>query len=540
MRVTDDAGRVYPLMMVALAGVYFLVYSWLSVHRYNKFLCGAWDLGLFETLFRNILSGAGYKTFWGPFDHFEPTLVVFLPFYAVFRDARVLLVLQSAALAAAVWPLYLLARQVSGKRAIAGAVGIAYLLYPLLGCANLYDFHNLCLSPFFFFWMLYWMVKRRWGLYALFTLFVLMVRESEAILVLGVGLYLLSRKDWLPGALTIAASFAWGYLAVYVLLPWISGAKFWQAHRYQGLMSAASWGVLTREGRLRALGYVLQCIAVAVFVLAPTGFLVLRRLRAALFIVGPMYAANVVSQAAFQRVLLGHYGITAASATLGAAALATAGMKGFAEGEKPSRWPIFLVIVAVLSNIVLSYPATERWAYPQQPADAAPAAYLRLNAAWNVLSLPIPFTSERAAFYRSTPDEEAFRAMVPYFPKDAIIAAQNNLGYQLAGRYRLRDITATVTADYYLFRPVSADIQAARAVTDPLMNRLRGEPGMRCFLLMNESGGKVPELAFYAAGDKALEFYENVRRASEQDGGNAALRRALAAMEKTMGLGAPR
>jgi uncharacterized membrane protein len=525
----NRADRAFCGGAITLTIIYFVIYSYLSVQRYHKFLCGTWDLGIFESLFQNMLSGGGYRDYRGPFDHFQLAGVVFLPFYALWRDGRLLLVLQTAALAAAAWPLYLVAREVGGRAVMGVTVVIAYLLYPFLSSANLYDFHILCLSPFFFFWMLYWMVRRRWGLYALFTLLLLTVKESEAILVLGAGLYLLSRKEWRAGTLTVVGALLWGYLSIFVMLPAITGEPFRHMNRYQGLAGSVSWALSTHAGRWTAVAHALRLNVIVMALLVPMGFLAARRFWIAACVIGPMYAANMLSNVNFQNVLFGHYGITATSAALGAAALATGGMKGFSSGEKPSLWPAFILVVAALANVAFSYPADQRWAFP--------SAAFRPKTSLNVMSLPIPFTGERADFYRSAPDDSLLLAVRDCFPKDAVICAQNNAGYQIAGRYRLVDLGEGAQADYYILRPAYDDYFTDKKTIALLLVRLQGD-GVRCILRIDGSNGGLPEWAFYAKPDKAIEFYGNVAQALSKDPGGEELAHAVKAMNATMGLAA--
>ena len=113
----DGADTGLRRAMIALGVAYFLVYAYLSVQRYDKLLCGTWDLGIFASLFANALHGRFFVDWRGPFDHFQPTGAIYLALYALWHDVRFLLVLQSAAAAAAAWPLYLVAkRQAAGPQ----------------------------------------------------------------------------------------------------------------------------------------------------------------------------------------------------------------------------------------------------------------------------------------------------------------------------------------------------------------------------------------------------------------------------------------
>jgi hypothetical protein len=512
---------------IGLAIAYFLVYSFVCIQRYDKFLCGTWDLGIFASLFSNTLNGQFYRDFRGPFDHFQPAGIIYLGFYAVWRDARILLVLQSAAAAAAAWPLYLLVRQVSGRAAIASVVVIVYLLYPMLGGGTLHDFHILSLSPFFFFWMLLFMVRRRWGWYAAAMLLLMCVKETEALLVLCTGLYLLSRKEYAVGILTCAAALAWGFLAVYVLLPAITGEPFKHLARYQWVAANAR-GLTTPEGRTLALLYTLRVNAVILFFLAPMGFLALRNWRATLCLIVPMLIANFLAASLFQQVIYGHYGFTATSAGIGAAALATAGLGGTARQVQPTRWPLFLLLTAALCNLMLSYPA--------HVGNVFPSAFLEIDKSWNVLSVPVPIGHDRLQFYHLTTGERVLGAVGECFPKDAVIAAQNNIGYRFAAHYRVVDLSEHAPADYYLFSPMHDDHFTNQQTMKEVLAGLKKNPDMRPFLILTEPDSPLPELAFYASTARSIEFAENVRRAVTSHPDDPAYAAALIAVEQTMAM----
>ncbi len=438
--------------LVAVAVVYFAVYSYVVVERWYKLLCGAWDLGIYWSLLDNALRGRFFVDYRGPFDHLSPLLAIYLPVYALWRDARLMLVLQVATLALAVWPLYLVVLEMSGRRAVAAAVGIAYLLYPFLGAGTIYDYSALSLTPVCFFSMLVFMLRRRWGWYWFFLAALFLVQESEGILSFGAGLFLMSRtgwtveaaksllrrrspgsppREWTIGAATVALSTAWFFLATFVLMPLVTGVPYRHLARYSGL-GAVLYGVFANPMWPAIVGaYVSRVVAIFTYITLPMAFLPLRRWRAILYVFGPYFAVNIFSKEVLQNIFYGHYTLTLTAAIFGAAALATDRIRGFGKDERPSVLPIFLVITAVLSNLFFSWPANKRLLYP--------AVHLHIENTMNVLGAPIPVTPERRDFYRVDPPERFFVRARTFFPKGSTIATQNTLGYFFAVGYDLRD-----------------------------------------------------------------------------------------------------
>lgn len=425
--------------------LYFAGYTYLSLHCYYKLYCGAWDLGIFDSLFHNAARGSFFRDFRGPFDHFQPVYLVFVPLYMLIPGAKTLLVLQTFLLALAVWPLYLLAREVSRSSVIASVVALLYLLYPLVGEANLTDFHMLSASPICFFAMLLFMIRRNGLPYWVFLILTLCVKESECILVLGAGFYLISRRRYAVGSVTAAVAVAWFLASTMLFLPLITGAPFRHAARFQGYGDLVTWAVSTQLGRLTAAGYTVRIIAVSAATLLPLGFLPARRWAPFLFLLAPTLAVNFVSRSFFQNAIYGHYAITVASAALGACALSTEGLADALAGPRPSRLPPLLVVTAALMNLVLSYPANEKALYPK--------IHLQVEKSFNVLSFPLPVTASRRDFFRVGPHERLFFHMADAIPDGAVVVAQNNLAFPFVNRCRVKVVTFDDEegGDFYLF-----------------------------------------------------------------------------------------
>jgi uncharacterized membrane protein len=537
--------------MVTLAVVWLGAYSYMSVWRWYKLLNGAWDLGIFWSLMENALHGRFFVDYRGPFDHFQPLGIVYLPFYALWRDARWLLVLQSVALVMAVWPLYLLAKEVSGRKVVGAVAGILYLLYPFLGAGALYDFHILSLTPVCFFSMLLAMARRRWRWYWVAFACLLMVKESEAILAFGAGLYLAAQSRWTPGAvgaivrgrrpgpppvewkvaaLTIAISVAWFFLSTLVLFPVVTGVPYRHLGRYEGYGEVVKEVFATERGIAMVGAYAARVVAVFLFVTLPLGFLMLRRPMTALLVFGPYFAVNILSRAMYQNIFYGHYTITVAAAALGATALATEGMKGFEKDEKPTILPLFLVITALLSNLFFSWPASSRLLYPM--------VHLYVEKSFNFLGMPLPATDARKKFYRQDEHERFFTEAQALFPEGSTIATQNSLGYFFAVGHKLKDLKELrldEDVDYYLFDVKRGDsMHTPPEVYRMLLDTLQHDAQYRMFLRAPHTGDV--EFVFFSKGDKWIAFYENALAAAKREPENGAYLFTVMAVEKAMNL----
>src|SRR4030042_6270726 len=95
--------------------VYFVIFSAICIWKYFQFGYNGLDLAIFNQVFYNSASGNLFhftihpQSYLG--DHFEPVLLLILPFYYFFQHPISLLVLQTLILALTAWPIYLIAKK---------------------------------------------------------------------------------------------------------------------------------------------------------------------------------------------------------------------------------------------------------------------------------------------------------------------------------------------------------------------------------------------------------------------------------------------
>ena len=190
-----------PLAIVIVAaivqGVYMSLFAVWSHQRFGTF---GYDLGQYHSIFANTLAGRplhvpalGWDYDWGELLNGHADLGTFymLPIFALYPRAPTLLVMQSTLIASAAIPLFLLAR----KNLSPGwgvVLALAWLGYPPLHGAQLYDVH---MQPFGMSWAMWavWAVDaRRFKNYWLFFTLAILCREDVSI-----GLCMLGAFLWL-------------------------------------------------------------------------------------------------------------------------------------------------------------------------------------------------------------------------------------------------------------------------------------------------------------------------------------------------------
>lgn len=215
------------LLVWAAMLVYSLYFSALSLARHAAYQTQSYDLSFYAQALWNTLHGDFLRVTFQPGVanylqlHFAPGLLLFAPLYAIWPAPELLLILQALILASAAWPVYCLAGAALRSDWLGLVFALAYLLYPALHAANLYDFHEITIAAPLLAWAWYFARRRRWAGFALFCLLGLSFREEALLFVLGMGgLLALRRETRKPGLLALAGGLGWLLLVLAV--------AFWQ------------------------------------------------------------------------------------------------------------------------------------------------------------------------------------------------------------------------------------------------------------------------------------------------------------------------
>jgi len=206
--------------------LYIAVFSALSVARHDAFETLAFDLGNYDQAVWNTshgrllrftnVEGATIRLA----QHVEPILLPVSLFYLFYESPKTLLVLQTVAVALGAWPVYLLAREKMQSEFGGVVFALAYLLFPALESANLFDFHAVTLAPVFLLCAFYFLEKRMhlWSL--IFAILAMSCKEDIPLLVALMGAYaFLLRKERKFGALMVVIALVWFYIAFYIIIP---------------------------------------------------------------------------------------------------------------------------------------------------------------------------------------------------------------------------------------------------------------------------------------------------------------------------------
>ena len=187
-----------PRVMAALVWtailLYVVLFGYVTVLKHEAFETTAFDLGNMDQAVWNSLRGRFLPfTNWGEEGtrlayHVDPILILISPLYLVCSDPRTLLILQTVIVALGAWPIYLLARERLGASPAVLVFPLAYLLFPALQGANLFDFHPTTLVAGLLPYAFYFLEKRRYALFFLLAVLVMCCKEEMPLLVVMLGM----------------------------------------------------------------------------------------------------------------------------------------------------------------------------------------------------------------------------------------------------------------------------------------------------------------------------------------------------------------
>jgi len=188
-------------------------------------------------------------------DHFEPTLLLFVPMYALWASPVWFLAAQVLVLGSAAVPLARLAREHQGAGSAGLALAFVWLINPGLYAALSWDFHMEPLAAPLIIWGIYLTVRHRFVAALLPFIVALGCKENIPGTVVLVGLWLAWRVNRRFGIALAALALVWGVVALGVVIPHYSptggtlyGRLFLPPPAPDGSSQLRAWGDLGARG----------------------------------------------------------------------------------------------------------------------------------------------------------------------------------------------------------------------------------------------------------------------------------------------------
>ncbi len=240
------------LSVGVLGLIYSAYFTTASFLRYENFYTGRFDLGNMDQVVWNTAHGRIFQ-FTNPDGitiisrlafHADFLLILLSPFYFLWQDPRMLLLLQTLIVACGGIFVFLIANQILKNKTFALVFATAFFLNPSVEHANLYDFHAVVLATTFFLGAYYFLIKKKWFLYVIFLFLAALTKEQVWIITALFGILTIFKgKKILGFFITAISAAAFGYIFFYAIPHARGGAHF--ALSYYADLGSSPMQILT-------------------------------------------------------------------------------------------------------------------------------------------------------------------------------------------------------------------------------------------------------------------------------------------------------
>lgn len=218
--------------------IYFTITSFL---RYDNFYTGRFDLGNMVQTVWNTSQGRIFlltnpnstETISRLAFHADFILVLITPFYYLWPNPKILLLLQTIIVGAGSFFIFLIAKEILKNKNLALIFSFVFLLNPSIQRANIYDFHAVTLAIFFLLGSAFFYLKKKYIYFTLFALLAALTKEEIWLITALFGIFIfLFHKKKLFGALVFAISVSIFIYLIWYLMPQALGSQHFALSYY--------------------------------------------------------------------------------------------------------------------------------------------------------------------------------------------------------------------------------------------------------------------------------------------------------------------
>ncbi len=389
----------YKIILWIFILAYIIYFSYFTILRFKTLYASYYDLGIMNQTVYNTFQ-AIKKQDWNRFleltdvdsssqikrmaIHNDLLLALIAPFYFIYSGPETLLVIQSIILGLGALAVFKIAQIVFNnskyKDVLSLVFALAYLLYPPLERANIFDFHAVTLATTFLLFMFYFWLKKRYKLSFLFVVLSLLSKEEVGLTIAFFGFYTIffqnkrfvrlnlfqhldkfKKKSILFSILIIVVSLSWFFLSILVITPFFRGGHHFALDYYGDFGDSPSsiiFGILKNPYSISKYLFRYDTLTYLLQLLGPTAFLSL--LSPIQFLIAlPELGINLLSSNFNMRNLIYQYSAVITpfvfiSAIYGARKLINVKFK-MLNVKSTSQMSNLVVIMMFIATLVFSY-----------------------------------------------------------------------------------------------------------------------------------------------------------------------------------------
>jgi uncharacterized membrane protein len=211
-------------------GIYGICLFGLSLKKYIVFGGYGYDDAGFYRFFLNVSKGLWFREIyegglllsW----HIDFMLYPFAAVFSICPSINTFLCIKAAMISLSAIPLYLIIKEEHNSIVVLLIV-LSYLLFHQIAGTSVLDFHEVILAPFFLLFTFYFYKQEKFGLFTLFMLLSLSIKENISLVIIMFSVYGLIVKRSKKWVITpLVAGCLWLIISVKILLPYF-GSKLY-------------------------------------------------------------------------------------------------------------------------------------------------------------------------------------------------------------------------------------------------------------------------------------------------------------------------
>ncbi len=236
--ITAHPHEIILCFMFLIYATYFTITSFL---RYDNFYTGRFDLGNMDQTVWNTSHGRifvltnpnGTDPISRLAFHADFILVLLAPFYFLWSNPKMLLLIQSVLVGASSFFVFQIAKDILKNKNLALTFAFVFLINPSIQRANLYDFHPVTLAIFFLLGSCYFYLRKKYFYFSFFSILAAITKEEIWLIIALFGIFIfLFRKKWVFGATFFIISVSIFAFLIWYAIPQALGSQHFALSYY--------------------------------------------------------------------------------------------------------------------------------------------------------------------------------------------------------------------------------------------------------------------------------------------------------------------
>jgi len=442
----------HEVILGILIAIYLVYFTSASMLRYDNFYAGRFDLGNMTQTVWNTINGRifvltdpnGIEIISRLAFHADFILILLSPFYLLWENPKMLLLVQTAVLAVGSIFVYAIGNNVIKNKNLSLTFGASFLLNPAVHYTNLYDFHPVTLATTFLLGAFYFLSKKRYLLFLLLVLLAAFTKEQVWIIAAFFGAYLFFLRKQILGLCVFMASIGIFYFLIWHAMPSAKGSEHFALSYYSDFGDSPTSivkNVLLSPQKTLTIFFQKDQLSYLNQLFFPVGFLSFLSPLYLIFAL-PDLLINLLSNNSNLHQIYYQY-----SATI-----------------TPF---IFISTIFTVKNI-------QKW-FPKIPSSffIFYLTFFTLLSAYAFGPLPGGKNPNIAMFTKPQKERKLINDFLNSINSSYSIAATNNIGSHLSHRQKIFTIPVTDKADYVLFLLNDSYAQPSLKFQKDLANRVK-------------------------------------------------------------------